>query len=108
MNRILWLIGVVLVVGSLYWFSGGPPPDGPYETYHDNGQLEVKTTYKDGEFDGPWEWYNENGQLWVKGTYKAGERDGAYEVYRENGQLQESGMYRAGERVGPGMRIQTG
>ena len=44
MNRILSLIGVVLVVGC------GPegPPDGPYEDYHDNGQLFQKGTYKDG------------------------------------------------------------
>ena len=59
-----------------------------------------------GERDGPYESYHENGQLWVKGTYNAGERDGAYEVYRENGQLQESGMYRAGQRVGSEMQLQ--
>ena len=38
MKRILSLVGVVLVVGSFYWFRG-PPSDGPYEIYHDNGQL---------------------------------------------------------------------
>ena len=43
MKRILSLNGVVLVVG------GGPPPDGPDEFYHDNGQLEFKGTYKDGK-----------------------------------------------------------
>ena len=54
---------------------------------------------------GPYVSYHENGQLWVKGTYKAGARDGAYEVYRENGQLEESGIYRAGQRVGSEMRL---
>jgi len=53
MNRILSLIGVVLVTGSLYWFGGGPP-DGPYESYYENGQLQVKGTYKDGERCGEW------------------------------------------------------
>ena len=53
MKRILSLVGVVLVVGSFYWFRG-PPSDGPYEIYHDNGQLWVKGTYKDGEECGEW------------------------------------------------------
>ena len=47
MTRILSLIGVVLVVGC-------GPPDGPYETYHDNGQLMVKGTMKDNEECGEW------------------------------------------------------
>ena len=52
MNRILSLIGVVLVVGC-----GSPPPDGPYEDYHDNGQLREKGTLKDNEKCGEWlEW----------------------------------------------------
>ena len=71
MNRILSLIGVVLVVGC-------GPPDGPYESYYENGQLEEKGTYKDGELDGPFELYNDNGQLYEKGTYKDGERCGEW------------------------------
>ena len=61
MKRILSLIGVVLVVGC------GPegPPDGPFEEYHDNGQLLVKGTVKDGE-------------LIVKGSYKDGEPCGEW------------------------------
>ena len=39
MNRILSLSGVVLVVG---W---GLPPDGPFETYYSNGQLNEKGMY---------------------------------------------------------------
>ena len=41
MNRILSLIGVVLVVGC---GPVGPPDDGPYEIYHENGQLDSKGT----------------------------------------------------------------
>ena len=33
---------------------GCGPPDGPYETYHDNGQLREKGTYKDWEKCGEW------------------------------------------------------
>ncbi len=46
MNRILLLI--VLVVGC------GGPPDGPFETYYEGGQLAEKGTYKDGEKCGEW------------------------------------------------------
>ena len=95
MNRILSLIGVVLVTGSLYWFGGGPP-DGPYESYYENGQLQVKGTYKDGELDGLVETYHENGQLSERGTYP----DGPFEMYYENGQLDTKGTYKDGERCG--------
>ena len=51
MNRILSLIGVVLVVGC------GGPRDGPCETYYEGGQLRTKGTYKDNEKCGEWfEW----------------------------------------------------
>ncbi len=46
MNRILSLIGVVLVVGC------GGPPDGPFETYYEGGQLVIRGTNKDGDIDG--------------------------------------------------------
>ena len=77
MKRILSLVGVVLVVGAFYWFRG-PPSDGPYEIYHDNGQLWGKETYKDGEGHGPRENYDENGQLMSTGIYTNGEKCGEW------------------------------
>ena len=76
MKRILSLIGVVLVVGCGLI-------DGPYETYHDNGQLSVKGTYKNGDLDGPFESYHESGQLESKGTYKDYKRCGEWLEYGE-------------------------
>ena len=78
MNRILWwLISILLVVGSLFWSwvtgvgcPGGP--DGPYETYYENGQLEDRGIIKGGCLDGPSEVYYENGQLRSKTTWKVG------------------------------------
>jgi len=52
--------------------------DGPYEQYHENGQLEVKGTYTDEGPDGPYERYFDNGELWMKGTYNMGERCGEW------------------------------
>ena len=48
-------------------------PDGPFEEYYDNGQLQEKGAYKDGELDGPYEQYFENGQLIEKAIFKDGE-----------------------------------
>ena len=84
MKRVLSGIGVVLVVGSLWvWYEvttfhcpGGP--DGPFETYYDNGQVFEKGTVKDGCWDGPFESYHDNGQLESKGIYKDGEKCGEW------------------------------
>ena len=74
MKRVLSFVSVVGVVLVLNWFSGessdGPIedvdlPDGPFEEYHDNGQLFMKGTVKDGE-------------LIVKGSYKDGEPCGEW------------------------------
>ena len=95
MKRILSLIGVVLVVGC-----GSEPPDGPYEEYHDNGQLFEKLTYKDVDLDGPYERYWGNGQLDRKTTYKDGVQDGLREEYYENGQLREKGTFKDDGKCG--------
>ena len=78
--------------------SGCGPPDGPWEEYHENGQLSVTATYKDGELDGPFEFYDEDGQLRMKMTYKDGEFDGPFEFYDEDGQLSAKGTYKDGEQ----------
>jgi len=79
-----------------------PPPDGPFEEYHDNGQLESKGTYKDGEpEDGLFESHDENGQLWLRGTFKDGEFDGPYERYDDDGQLVQKLTYKDGKLHGP-------
>ena len=109
MKRILSLVGTVLVMGSLYWFGGGPPdgsieevdlPDGPFEEYYDSGQLDEKGTYRDGELDGPFESYRDNGQLWEKTTWKDGVADGPFEAFGENGQLTWKGNSSMGEKCG--------
>jgi hypothetical protein len=78
----------------------------PVKSYFDNGQLRVRmVVQKDGKWDGPYESYHENGQLWQKATYTAGKYtagkpDGPFEQYYENGQLEEKGTYNMGEQCG--------
>ena len=46
-------VGLIILVTLLFGYITSPP-DGPYEDYSDNGQLESKGTYKDGEKCGEW------------------------------------------------------
>ena len=115
MNRILSLIGVVLVVGC-----GGPEPrdmgtlrgvdglylnpeDGqPYSgpLFGENNGKRMTGSLRDGKWDGPFESYHENGQLRRRGTYKDGVEDGPVEEYYDNGQLYEKGSYKDGKPCG--------
>ena len=115
MNRILLLIGVVLVVGC-----GGPEPrdmgtlrgvdglylnpeDGqPYSgpVFGENNGKRMTGYLRDGKWDGPFESYHENGQLRRRGTYKDGVEDGPVEEYYDNGQFYEKGSYKDGEPCG--------
>ncbi|MCK5779917.1 MAG: hypothetical protein KAH04_02805, partial [Psychrilyobacter sp.] len=44
--------------------------NGEYTKYYENGQIEIKTTFKDGEKNGEYISYYENGQIRNKTTYK--------------------------------------
>jgi len=70
---------------------GNGKREGLWETYHKNGQLLFKGTYKNGKKDGVFEKYWDNGQLDRKEiTWKNGRRDGVWEFYdKKNGQLKK-------------------
>ena len=53
-------------------------PDGLYEAYYENGQLQEKGSLVAGKLDGPLEHYRENGQLRRKGTYNMGKPCGKW------------------------------
>ncbi|MBR6675527.1 MAG: toxin-antitoxin system YwqK family antitoxin [Alphaproteobacteria bacterium] len=74
--------------------------DGLYEEYYDSGRLRVKCTYKNGALEGLCEEYHENGKLCRKCTYKNGKKDGPYERYYKNGQLAVKCAYKDGKLDG--------
>ena len=106
-------------------FSDEPPPDGIYETFYENGQLEEQGTYKDGkkhglfetfystgikasmgnymngQQDGLWGYFYENGQLEKKGTVKDGKAEGLFEWYDDEGRLLSAFNYEKGKVHGP-------
>ena len=64
------------------------------------GSLSKLFPKKDGKQDGPFELYHENGQLKERGAYKDREQDGLFEFYNEYGQLKEKGTFNMGKRCG--------
>ena len=72
----------------------------PIIEYYNDGKIErAYSVDENGNKQGPYEWYHDNGQLWQKCTYKDNELDGPYEWYHKNGQLAEKCVYRMGERL---------
>ena len=47
--------------------------DGAWETYHENGQLKIKVSYKNGKPHGSYEEYFDNGNSEWQGAYKDGQ-----------------------------------
>ena len=73
--------------------------EGPWVSYHENGQLLSEGAFKNGKEEGPWVFYYDNGQLEMKGDFKNGEREGLWIDYYDNGQLNKKGNYKNGVKV---------
>ena len=89
----------LLTILCLVLLSSCSPPDGPYETFHDNGQLSFRGNIVDGEPNGLFEYFHDNGQLRLRGNNVDGETDGLSEYFDENGNLTGTETYRNGELV---------
>lgn len=74
---------------------------GPMIELSEAGVPERRVTYADGKYEGPYQTWHRNGQLAVNGTYAAGQRDGPWEAFHRNGQRRLHGAYADGRPVGP-------
>ena len=92
--------GTVKKAGQQWTFLNGKA-EGPYVSFHDNGQLSSKGNYLNGTREGTWVTYHTSGQLMIKETLKNGQKHGAWEYYFLNGQLREKGNYKNGKMEGP-------
>lgn len=68
-------------------------PEGLWERYFSNGQLDYRGLYINGKKDGLWERYYKNGQLDNKGFYKNEIRIGYSESYYSTGELCCKGLF---------------
>ena len=92
-------MGTLRGVDGLYLTpEDGQPYSGP--VFGENMGKRMTGSLRDGKWDGPFESYHENGQLRRKGTYKDGVEDGPVEEYYDSGQLYEKGAYKDGEKCG--------
>lgn len=86
--------------------------DSLYETYHDNGELKMRTTYKMDKKNGLYEEYFSNKAIEEKCYYKLDKLDGLYEKYRYDSDsnsswLEEKINYKMGDKDGPFMEYHS-
>ena len=85
--------------GITYEINSQTPFTGSFVNYHENGQLESKRNWKDGNPDGLWETYHENYRLESKVNWKEGKEEGLWEYYDEEGNLTKTEKWKDGELV---------
>jgi len=88
------------------WYNSAPKEfityqngvrNGPYETYYQNGQIEVQTNYLNGELHGLYEKYFSNGQIEIQTNYQNGKYQGSYLEYSSDGSLVKRTNFEDGE-----------
>ncbi|MFC1661910.1 toxin-antitoxin system YwqK family antitoxin [Gemmatimonadota bacterium] len=79
----------------------GEPYSGPVFRLHENRQVAMEGTLKDGVFHGPLSAFNEEGQLMVEMNYEEGVESGSYVEYWGNGQRKREAYLVNGEWDGP-------
>ena len=93
------------ILGEIYY--KGELFSGTLTKHYEDGQLEYKNNYKNGEYDGLSEKYYKDGQLYEKRTYKNGEYDGLHEKYYTDGQLEFKRYWKDGKNDGVFERYYT-
>jgi hypothetical protein len=74
--------------------------DGPFTSFHQNGQKEQEGAYKSDRPDGHWQRWGEDGKLTLDINYENGKREGAFTVYA-SGTPTQTGSYGGDELNGP-------
>jgi antitoxin component YwqK of YwqJK toxin-antitoxin module len=75
--------------------------DGERRLYHENGKVQIKEQYDQGQFVGAYQTFYENGQMELEGTYTEGAMNGEWKRYYENGQLMEVVQFENNQENGP-------
>jgi antitoxin component YwqK of YwqJK toxin-antitoxin module len=73
--------------------------EGLWEGFHLNGNIEGRTTYKDGKEDGIEEWFYENGNIKARIPFKGGKGDGIEEWLDEQGNITQTRHWKDGELI---------
>jgi len=74
--------------------------DGEHVSYFQEGNLEVRETFKDGKLEGPREQNYNTGHARSSASYKGGIVDGVFALFHPNGQPRVRGFFYNRERSG--------
>lgn len=81
------------------WVKGRQ--EGPWRTWHANGQLSTEGRYSRGQKVGPWVAYHDNGRRYRVGSYVDGLKSGEWVGFFKRGEREFIGTYQDGALNGP-------
>ena len=94
------LLAFLFLILAIFAAGGcGPPENGPYVQYFENGQKSEEGNYKNGKYDGLMTQWYENGKKKLEGHYKNGKQEGLWTEWDEDGKKIEERHYKNGEVV---------
>jgi|GEM_PF-1931269 hypothetical protein len=73
---------------------------GHFKKYHDNGNIQEESFFKDGLRHGYTKYYYKSGQLHLEGNFNLGKKSGVIKYYYENGKLKSEEEFLIGIRHG--------
>ena len=92
------------------WSKDGAPKEkggyqnnektGPWQKFHQNGQISSLVTYRAGMKTGKTEEYNAEGVLLQRGQFLENTPDGNWQLFFDDGTKKSEGAYRRGQRDG--------
>jgi len=83
-----------------YQYNKDGLADGYYKKYYDNGDIFVKSAYKNGKLEGLGRTYYKNGQVEWEVNYINGKEEGNYKEYYKGGELKAEATFKDGKEVG--------
>tara|TARA_Y100000768_G_scaffold362046_1_gene320553 strand:- start:444 stop:941 length:498 start_codon:yes stop_codon:yes gene_type:complete len=86
--------------GLFYEVNSQKPFNGTLVSYHDNGQLKLRSNYKNGKLEGLSENFHDNGQLRSEGYFQDWKQIGSFKIFFDNGRLQWVLNYEDGQLIG--------
>ncbi|NMA32781.1 MAG: hypothetical protein GX944_02520 [Alphaproteobacteria bacterium] len=89
------------ILKEIYEVDNQGRKNGLYNSFTKNGQLWIKSNYKDDKLHDKYLKYYENGKLAEKSNYLNGKLHGNYLIYHDGGyQLREESNYKDGNKHG--------
>ena len=95
---------IVCASGIHYFLTEEPayywkyePKNDLYKSWHENGQMWERSTYKNGKRDGLYEAWYSNGRALKRCTYENEKPNGLYESWHSNGKMSGRRTYENGE-----------